>query len=235
LGGLLALAGYARAQSRPHPITPSEVMERKEYAGALRPVLLPPPPPGTAWTESVVITALKWLADHQEENGSWSVTGHVNRCIGPEACLPNPGTDAYTLAVTGLSLLAFQGAGYSSLAKDELPRIGPNAKVHLLYPGNVVRDGLGFLLSQQDGSGWIGSMKYRRHLLNHLFATQAVEGIRDDKSGKYKAPAGGRQARSGSELSGGGGDWTGCRTPSARRGWCSRTSARGGHGNSGRL
>jgi hypothetical protein len=164
-------------------------MERRSTSGQLR--TLPNAFESTpARTESAVNSSLKWLGDHQEENGSWSVTGYVNRCVGPEACLSSEGTDAFNVAVTGLSLLAFLGAGYSHLAKDEYERPGPGGKYHLLQYGSIVRDGIQYLMSQQDPSGVIGSPRYRRHLLNHLFATLAlVESYGMTKAEQHQRPA----------------------------------------------
>ncbi len=54
---------------------------------------------GSQETESAVEAALRWLARHQEKNGSWKITGGA---AGRES-----------LGTTGLATLAFLGAGYT--------------------------------------------------------------------------------------------------------------------------
>jgi hypothetical protein len=64
---------------------------------------------GTPESEEAVLKALKWLAAHQEYNGSWSFQHHTHpRCNG--AC-QNPGYTPGKIASTSLALLPFLGTG----------------------------------------------------------------------------------------------------------------------------
>ncbi|MGB6044449.1 MAG: prenyltransferase/squalene oxidase repeat-containing protein [Pirellulales bacterium] len=65
---------------------------------------------GSKGSESAVEAALKWLAEHQNRDGSWSFN-HTegDNCSG----FPNPGTKSSRMGATGLALLPFLGAGYT--------------------------------------------------------------------------------------------------------------------------
>lgn len=66
---------------------------------------------GTLESEQAVERALEWLARHQRPNGSWSLVHDAGECNGRCA---NPGSqERFDPAATGLSLLAFLGAGYT--------------------------------------------------------------------------------------------------------------------------
>ena len=68
----------------------------------------------TKASEEAVEAALKWLAEHQRPNGSWSFNLDLDPCNGQcrhskkESDTPTP-----TAGATGLALLAFLGAGYT--------------------------------------------------------------------------------------------------------------------------
>ena len=67
-------------------------------------------PGGSKTTENqTVLAALKWLARHQNRDGSWGAKAfqhqcRVSKCIGT-------GDDQFDNGLTGLALLAFTGAG----------------------------------------------------------------------------------------------------------------------------
>ena len=88
-----------------------------------------PTPAGTVGpeTEAAIERGLAYLAERQNEDGSWSLQGH-----GEEVLLHSD------TAATGLSLLAFQGAGYTHRQHQ--------------YAGNVAR-GLKFLIDHQRTNG----------------------------------------------------------------------------------
>lgn len=68
---------------------------------------------GSLESEKAVEAALEWLAAHQQPDGRWSLQHHLGSCNG--RC-SNPGSpDRFDPAATGLSLLAFLGAGYTHL------------------------------------------------------------------------------------------------------------------------
>jgi hypothetical protein len=118
---------------------------------------------GTPLTEDAVLSALRWLARHQNPDGSWTVTGYTARCS--QSCTPNPGHEDFDAGVTGLSLLAFLGAGYSHLAKDTHEGI---------CFGDVVRKGLQWMMSHQDPEGCIGSRSAMKYMYNHTICALAL-------------------------------------------------------------
>ncbi len=110
-----------------------------------------------------VISALRWLARHQNADGSWTVTGYVGRC--KQTCSPNPGMEEFDAGVTGLSLLAFLGAGFSHLSKDSYDGINF---------GDVVRKGLQWMMSQQDPEGCVGPRSVSKYMYNHAICALAL-------------------------------------------------------------
>lgn len=72
---------------------------------------------GTAGSENAVQAGLRWLADHQDEDGHWDAKGFTKHCPPGENCggaapgrvFPWP----FDLGVTGLATLAFLGAGHT--------------------------------------------------------------------------------------------------------------------------
>ena len=70
----------------------------------------------TAASEQAVENALRWLADHQRADGSWSFDLRLAPCEGRCRHGRPDGEDTPTpaTAATGLALLAFMGAGYTS-------------------------------------------------------------------------------------------------------------------------
>jgi hypothetical protein len=63
---------------------------------------------GTPQSEEAVWRGLRWLAAHQQPDGSWNFNHHLGACAG--RCR-HPGTHASTTAATSLVLLAFLGHG----------------------------------------------------------------------------------------------------------------------------
>jgi len=124
---------------------------------------------GTRATESAVIAALKWLAHHQGPDGGWGAESFGNQCTGGRC--GGPGERDYDTGVTGLSLLAFLGAGYSHLSRDEFP--DPIQPGRVLKFGEVVKKGEQWLIARQDPEGCIGErgMKY---MYNHAVAALAL-------------------------------------------------------------
>ncbi|MEK6249444.1 MAG: terpene cyclase/mutase family protein, partial [Planctomycetales bacterium] len=84
-------------------------------------------------SESAVEAALKWMARHQNYNGSWSFDHTIGgKCSG----FANPGDKQSRMGATGLALLAFLGAGYTHTYESE-------------YQENV-RKGLKYLVDNMD-------------------------------------------------------------------------------------
>jgi len=108
-------------------------------------------------TDNAVTAALRWLARHQSADGSWSASGFCKTCTGT-------GDDAFDTGVTSLSLLAFLGAGYSQLSKDEIDGI---------RVADVVRKSIQWLLSRQDPEGCVGE-RGQKYMYNHAIAALAL-------------------------------------------------------------
>src|SRR6185295_15657099 len=118
---------------------------------------------------SAQVQSLVWLARHQNPDGGWSASGFAF-CCDRGSC-SGAGDPAFDTGVTGLSLLAFLGAGYSQLSKDQL--IDKQDLRRELHPGAVVKKGLQWLLARQDAEGCIGPPG-PRFLYNHAIATLAL-------------------------------------------------------------
>jgi Mg-chelatase subunit ChlD len=124
---------------------------------------------GTRATEGAVLADLKWLARHQNPDGGWSAEGFGGQCGGVKC--GGRGEKDHDIGVTGLSLLAFMGAGYTHLSKDEYP--DPANPGRTLKFGEVVKKGLQFLLTQQDPEGGLGP-RSAKHMYNHAIASLAL-------------------------------------------------------------
>jgi hypothetical protein len=120
-------------------------------------------------TEDAVLNALRWLARHQNPDGSWSAQKHTAHCgknkFWPNGvCAPNPGAETFDVGLTGLSLLTFLGAGYTHLSKDVYDGI---------CFGDVVKSGVKYLMRIQEPSGRITS-DVPKYMYNHLIAAFAL-------------------------------------------------------------
>jgi hypothetical protein len=124
---------------------------------------------GGGGTEDAVRAALRWLARHQSADGSWGAATYSLGCAG-EGC-SGSGVRDYDVGVTGLSLLAFLGAGYSHLSRDDIP--DPRAPGRTLRFGEVVRNGVKWLMAQQDGDGCVGPRR-GHYMYNHAIGALAL-------------------------------------------------------------
>jgi hypothetical protein len=115
----------------------------------------------TRATENAVELGLKWLADHQDEDGRWDCDGFPARDPADDQC-DGRGAAPYDVGVTGLALLAFLGAGYTDREPSENP-----------YAGNV-RRGLRYLIAGQGDDGVFGTRDTQRFIYNHVIATLAM-------------------------------------------------------------
>jgi hypothetical protein len=119
-------------------------------------------------TEEAVLNALRWLARHQNHDGSWSAQKHADNCGKIPGfsgrCIPNKGAENFNVGLTGLALLAFLGAGYTHLSKDVFDGI---------CFGTVVRNGVQHLMRVQEPSGRVGPDD-SKYMYNHLIATFAM-------------------------------------------------------------
>jgi len=81
------------------------------------------------------------------------------------------GDPEFDTGVTGLALLAYLGAGYTHLSKDEFP--DPMNPGRILRFGEAVKSGLKWLLTCQDSEGCIGP-RGTKFIYNHSIATLAL-------------------------------------------------------------
>jgi hypothetical protein len=129
---------------------------------------------GNEASERAVKLGLQWLAAHQKPNGSWSFHH------GDDA----PGALAEcTSAATGLSLLAFLGAGHTQ-------RTGRGQSEYR----NSVNRGLNFLIGHlkrsQDGGDLRGKVVSNEGMYAHAIATLALcEALAMTKDGKLRGPS----------------------------------------------
>ncbi|MCA9133471.1 MAG: terpene cyclase/mutase family protein [Planctomycetales bacterium] len=114
---------------------------------------------GTLESEAAVERALDWLAAHQRPSGAWSLLHDQGECRG--RCANNGTPERFDPAATGLSLLAFLGAGYTH-------REGKHRE--------TVRKGIYFLLQIMEETPQGGSFLYQseRGMYNHGIAALAV-------------------------------------------------------------
>ncbi|MBI3722680.1 terpene cyclase/mutase family protein [bacterium] len=144
---------------------------------------------GSQATESAVEAGLRWLARHQSANGSWSCEGFDHACArkdGSRGPCYAPGQDCYDVGVTSLAILAFLGAGHTPTNRSAY-RDPETAKV--MRFGDAVKNGLKWLLEQQEGDGAFGSA-CQKHLYNHVLATFALsEAYGMTNAVVYRVPA----------------------------------------------
>jgi hypothetical protein len=114
---------------------------------------------GSIQSEEAVERALDWLAAHQLPSGGWSLVHDSGKCNG--RCRNNGVKDRFEPAATGLSLLAFLGAGYTH-------QQGKHQQ--------TVRKGIYFLLQILEETPQGGSFLYAcdRGMYNHGIAAFAI-------------------------------------------------------------
>ena len=135
---------------------------------------------GSGLTESAVEAGLKWLADHQDVDGDgrWDCDDYAKHDPPNDKC-DGPGGALYDVGVTGLSLLAFLGAGYTDRAMGR----------HGKYARNV-RGGLRYLMRNQDDDGCFGTRASQHFMYNHAIAALAMsEAYWMTRNPRYKKPA----------------------------------------------
>ncbi|MCE9552418.1 MAG: hypothetical protein K8T91_03450 [Planctomycetes bacterium] len=129
---------------------------------------------GNVYSEAAVEAALKWIAAHQNADGSWS----YNHQLGGKCQCGNPGGATGSFGSTGLALLPFLSAGYTH-------KEGKYKK--------TVEGGLKHLVStmQLDAAKGTGKMfGGNEHMYAHGLATIALtEAYGMTKDSKLKAPA----------------------------------------------
>ncbi|MCA9316355.1 MAG: hypothetical protein KDB73_12785 [Planctomycetes bacterium] len=130
--------------------------------------------------DDAVDDALKWLAAHQSLNGGWEAAGFMNWCdLKPAEEGKKPdgaGKVMYDAGVSGLSLCAFLGAGYTNRGDHEFAK--------------TVSRGLKYLKDIQDPEGCFGPRSTQQYIYNHATASLAmVEAYGMTGSPIFKGPA----------------------------------------------
>ncbi len=124
---------------------------------------------GCGVTENAVLVGLKWLARHQGEDGGWHAEAFASECGAGSRC----GGDGYTqfdVGLTGLSLLAFLGAGYTHISRGSYEDPYTHEKIAF---GKVVKRGIEYLISVQDKEGCFGT-RTGEFMYNHAIGALAM-------------------------------------------------------------
>ena len=143
-----------RSLSRPHvgetkaPSEPAPPSSDQSTPG--------PAPVDRSAVQRAAERGLAWLLRSQSKDGRWDADGFAR--VGVDGMLQGHGIQ--DVGVTGLALLALQGAGAG--AKTD----GPYAQ--------AIRSGLKWLVAQQDGDGAIGSRGDSQFSYGHAVAAQAL-------------------------------------------------------------
>jgi hypothetical protein len=124
---------------------------------------------GGTTTEDAVRAALKWLAHHQGPDGGWGADSFAAQCTGGKC--GGGGDNSFDAGVTGLSVLAFLGAGYIPMSKDEYP--DPIDPSRTLKFGETVKRGIQWLIAHQDPEGCVGE-RGTKYMYNHAIAALAL-------------------------------------------------------------
>jgi hypothetical protein len=114
---------------------------------------------GGGGTEPALAAGLKWLADHQDDDGKWDADEFMKHDPSTDVC-DGAGRADHDVGLTGLALLAFLGDGHTT-------RQGK-------YKNQVVK-AVQWLREQQDfESGLIGEDRNTNFLYDHSIATLAM-------------------------------------------------------------
>jgi hypothetical protein len=128
---------------------------------------------GSQETEKAVAAALEWLAAHQSEDGRWDSDGFDLRCPAGDLCEGHAVERQSDTGLTGLSLLAFLGAGHTHLSTGKYRE--------------TVRRGLSWLLRTQRPDG---DLQFGGRIYAHAMATISItEAFAMTKDERLKGPA----------------------------------------------
>jgi len=135
---------------------------------------------GSKKTENAVDLGLKWLADHQDvdSDGKWDSDDFMKHDPPEDKC-DGSGGALYDVGLTGLSLLAFLGAGYTDRGSKRENKYAKN-----------VRMGLRYLMQSQAEDGVFGTRATHSFIYNHAIATLAMcEAYWMTGNPRYRKPA----------------------------------------------
>lgn len=114
--------------------------------------------------DPAILEALKWLARHQEPDGSWKASTFPARCSG-RPCLAGTQVDQETTGVTALATLAFLSAGYELQCQDAYDGV---------EFGKVLRAGVKHLLGVRQKDGLLATRSDDKPVLCHAMAVLAL-------------------------------------------------------------
>ena len=124
---------------------------------------------GSQATESAVLAGLRWLARHQGADGGWHGDGFAQSCAPGTPC-GGVGYSQFDAGLTGTSLLAFLGAGYTHLSRETYEDPYTHQKISF---GTCVKKGIKYLQSIQDEEGCFGP-RQGEFMYNHAIASLAM-------------------------------------------------------------
>ncbi len=108
---------------------------------------------------AAIDAGLKWLANHQDEDGKWDCDGFMKHDDATSEICDGPGNPVHDVGVTGLALLAFLGDGSTM-------RQGP-------YQENI-KKGVNWLRKQQQETGLFGTNASHDFVYDHAIAAYAM-------------------------------------------------------------
>ncbi len=114
---------------------------------------------GSPMVHEAVDHALRWLRDHQDEDGKWDCDQFSKHDDPARPGCDGAGNPVHDVGVTGLALLAFLGDGNTM-------RAGPYR--------DVVRRGVVWLRSQQQANGLFGAAASSDFVYDHAIAAYAM-------------------------------------------------------------
>jgi len=124
------------------------------------------------------MSALQWLAGHQEADGSWDCDGFAKHDPVDDQC-DGAGGAEFDIAMTGLSLLAFLRSGYTDAGT---PEQNPFA--------GTIRRGLAWLIEQQNRDGIMRGSEWATWIYGHVMAANALcEAYALTREDRYREPA----------------------------------------------
>jgi hypothetical protein len=109
-------------------------------------------------TAAAIEAGLKWLVDHQDEDGKWDCDGFMKHDKVGEPC-DGQGNGVHDVGVTGLALLAFLGDGSTM-------RAGPYK--------DTIKSGVKWLRDNQQENGLFGTNASNDFVYGHAIATYAM-------------------------------------------------------------
>jgi hypothetical protein len=108
---------------------------------------------------AAIDAGLRWLKDHQDEDGKWDCDGFMKHDDASSEVCDGPGNAVHDVGVTGLALLAFLGDGSTM-------RSGPYK--------DTIKKGVIWLKEQQQENGLFGTNASHDFIYDHAIAAYAM-------------------------------------------------------------